>query len=451
MTRLFTPEQLREIAEPLADKALRALERKDLPQLKALMTDMAHAHAGVETLGLHVAARLLGEWRRDFGDVQARAMLDEIADRMMASFAQDWLEGRDERAIGDLMQVFKHQSGQMVPVDETDEAVVLDLAPCGSGGRFLLDGTVDRSPDWYGRWDDGVSSFCQACKACQRAVNRAVDQEVFITEISTRVAGRCTIRLGKTAARGRRLFEGQTFFDATRTRIAQAQDKVARRNLNVADLLRDQHRDWLPWHDFEVALLAHLFGASRKAGGTPYLEARLESAYNSTFRLFYPVFQRLDDETHLRYLAITHHYHMMRFTLTEEEDRFVFRLDPCGSGGRLYRGEIWRGMFRYGDGPTAQLVAEPHPITFGRRDFPVYCSHCAAHNLDQHRYDVLYFVNDGLAQNRPGAACLQFTYKKGVHAADVDPAIWRQVGISEHTHDLRKSGSCEAATLWAQR
>ncbi|WP_326537489.1 hypothetical protein [Pseudorhodoferax sp.] len=429
MARMFTPEQLREIAEPLADRALRALTAGDTVQLKALMADMAHAHAGVETLGLHVTARLLGEWRQDFGDDTARAMLDEIAERMMASFAQDWLQGRDELAIRDLIAVFKHQSGQLVPADETDNTVVLDLAPCGSGGRFLVDGTAERSPGWYGRWDDGVSSLCQACKACQRAVNRAVGAPVFVTEISTRVAGRCTIRLGKTAARGRRLFEGAAFFAATQTRIAQAQQLVARRNLRVAELLRDQHLDWRPWHDFQVALLAHLFGASRKAGGTPYLEAKLESAYNSTFRLFYPVFQRLDDETHLRYLATTHHYHMMRFVLSEEDDRFVFRLDPCGSGGRLYRGEIWRGMFRYGDGPTAQLVPEAQPITFGRRDFPVYCSHCAAHNRDQHRHDVLYFVNDGHAQHRPGAPCLQFTYKKGVAAAAVDPAIWRQVGL----------------------
>jgi hypothetical protein len=430
MGKMFTPEQLTEIAEPLADKALRALEQNDIPLLKALMTDMATAHLGVEALGLHAISRFLGEWRQDFGDERARAMLDELADRLMESFAKDWQEGRDGLAIRDLISVFKHQGGgTLVPVDETDETVVLDLAPCGSGGRFLMDGTVDRSPEWYGNWDDGVSSFCQACKACQRAVNRAVGDEVFSTEISERVPGRCTIRFTKTASRGQRLFPGKSFYEVTQTRIAQAQLKVARRNHKVSDLLVDQHRDWLPWHDFQIALLAHVFGASRKAGGTDYLEAKLESAYNSTFRLFYPVFQRLDDETHLRYLAITHHYHMMQFHLSEEDDRFVFRLDPCGSGGRLFRGEMWRNLFQYEDGPTTHRTPNEHPITFGRRDFPTYCSHCAAHNRDQHRHDVLYFVNDGHAQNQPGAACLQFTYKKGVKAADVDPAIWKQIGL----------------------
>ena len=80
MGTMFTPEQLREIAEPLPDRALRALKANDLPQLRALMADMAVAHSGVETLGLHVLARIIGEWRQDFGSERARAMLDEVAD-----------------------------------------------------------------------------------------------------------------------------------------------------------------------------------------------------------------------------------------------------------------------------------------------------------------------------------------------------------------------------------
>jgi hypothetical protein len=394
------------------------------------MTDMASAHTGVEVLGLHIVARMFGEWRQDFGEDEAKAMLDRMAGQLMKSFARDWLEGRDELAIRDLIEVFKYQgTGHLVPVDETDDQVVLDLSPCASGGRFLADGSVDRQPDWYGRWSDGVSSYCQSCKACQRAVNEAVGEEVFTTEISERVPGRCTIRLNKTTSRGRALFSGTEFYEATRTRLQQAQARVARRNYKIADLLKDHHEHWRPWHDFQISMLGHVFGVCQTRHGTEYLEAKLETAYNSTFRMFYPVFQRLGDVEHLTYLAATHHYHQMKFVLSEEEDRFVFRLDPCGSGGRLYRGEVWRNLFSYDQGETATLIADEHPITFSRKDFPVYCTHCAAHNRDQYRYDVLYFVNDGHAQHRPGAPCLQFTYKKGVGAANVDPAIWRQVGL----------------------
>lgn len=431
MAVMFSEEQLREFAEPLSEKALRALASKDIPTLQALMAEMAVAHTGIETLGLHVAARFCGEMRVDFGDAGARTLLEKVAAKLMTSFAQDFLEERDDVAINDLISVLKHQTGgNMVPVDETGDEVTFDLAPCGSGGRFIVDGTVSKSPEWYGAWDDGVTSACQICKACQRELNRSVGADVWTTEISDRVPGRCSVKFRKLASRGRRLFEGASIYEVTRTRIALARQRVSRRDYRVAELLREQHRDWMPWHDFQIATLGHLFGVCQATRGTKYLSEKLESAYNSTFRLFYPVFQRLSDEVHLRYLCTTHHYHMMRFELIEEDDRFVFRLDPCGSGGRLYRGEVWRNLFRYDGGETSPLIPVEHPITFGRREFPVYCTHCAAHNRDQFTYDVLYFVNDGLAQMRPGDACLQFTYKKGVHAQDIDPELRRQVDIA---------------------
>ena len=431
MTRMFTAEQLRDISEPLSEKALRALEAGDIPGLNALMSEMATGQTGVESLSLHVLARFCGELRLDLGEEEAKALLDRVAGRLMESFAADWREGRDEIAIRDLIAVFKHQSGgNMVPVDETADEVVFDLSPCGSGGRFVVDGTVDRDAERYGRWSDGVPSACQACQAGQPPLDRAVGSPTWSTEISARVPGRCTLRFRKHASRGKRLFPGAKLYEATRTRLSLARQMVARRDYRVAELLKDQHHDWMPWHDFVISLLAHLFGACQSAKGTDYLEAKLESAYNSTFRLFYPVFKKLGEEEHLRYLCMAHHYHLMRFELTEEADRFVFRLDPCGSGGRLFRGQMWRNLFRYDGQATTPLIDEARPITFGRRDFPVYCTHCAAHNRDQFVYDVLYFVNDGHAQMRPGDACLQFTYKKGRHVGDVDPALRKQVGMS---------------------
>src|SRR5690606_34047075 len=220
----------------------------------------------------------------------------------------------------------------MVPVDETDDEVVFDLSPCGSGGRFLVDGTVDRDTERYGRWDDGIPSVCQACKACQRAVDRAVGAPTWSTELSTRVPGRCTLRFRKHASRGKRLFPGGAIYEVTRTRLALARQKLDRHDYGVASLLKDQHLDWMPWHDFVISLLAHLFGACHAERGIAYLNAKLETAYNPTFRLFYPVLKRLSDEEHLRYLCVAHHYHMMSFQLSEEPDRFVFRLNPCGSG-----------------------------------------------------------------------------------------------------------------------
>ncbi len=429
MARMFSDEQLRDIAEPPSAKALRALADGDTVRLAGLLQEMASGPAGVEGLTLHVLSRFVGELRQDFGEDGARALLDRIGVEMMRSFAEDYAAGDERRVIADLVSVFKHQGGgSLVPVEETDDTVVFDLAPCGSGGRFIVDGTVDKSPEWYGAWSDGVPSYCQACKACQRGLNAATGEPTWTTELSASTPGRCTLRFRKRATRGARLFPGAELYAVTRTKIREAIERVARHDLRVADLLQDQQHDWMPWHDFAISLAAYVFGACAAERGPEYLGEKLRRAYDSTFSLFYPVFRKLGDEPHLRYLCKAHHYHMMRFTLTEEDDRFVFRLDPCGSGGRLYRGEMWRKLFTYG-GPLSPLIADASPLTFQRTGLPVYCTHCASHNKHEFTHDVLYFVNDGHAQRTPGMPCLQFTYKKGVGVERVDRRLLAQVGM----------------------
>lgn len=422
--------RLRELSRAPWEKAIEALDKHDVARVHELLAEMLAAPSGVESMSLHVLARLSGELRRDLGDEAAKKLLNEVADQLMGSFAHDWMAGKEELVISDLITVFKHQGGgNMVPVGETLDEVIYDLSPCGSGGRFMVDGSVDKSAEWYGTWSDGVPSACQACKACQRALARATGQETWITEISAMVPGRCTLRFRKQATRGQLLFPGTRLYSLARTRMQEIQRRVLKRDMRLHELLKDHNQDWMPWHDFVISLMAYLFGAVQRVGGTTYLSERLASAYNSTFRLFYPVFQRLSDEDHLAYLCTAHHYHMMRFVLTEDADRFVFRLDPCGSGGRLLRGEMWRNLFQYGANPDARRVSDTHVITFGRKDLPVYCTHCAAHNRDQFLHDVLYFVNDGHAQRQAGTACMQFTYKKGVHVDRVDSALKAQVGF----------------------
>lgn len=429
MTRMFSDAQLRDIAEPPAEKALRALAEGDVTRLNGLLCEMAVGQSGVEGMSLHVLNRFFGEWRKDFGEESARSLLDRVGRQLMRSFAADYIAGKEKEVIADLVSVFKHQGrGHIVPVTETEDEIVFDLAPCGSGGRFVLDGTCDRLPEWYGRWSDGVTGFCQACKACQRALNEATGEPTWTSEISDRVPGRCTLRFRKRQSRSVRLFPELELYEVTRTRVQLALEKTAKHDYRIAGLVKDQHHDWMPWHDFAISMAAYVFGCCQVERGTQYLAEKLSAAYNSTFSLFYPVFQKLDDESSLRYLCKSHHYHMMRFTLTEEDERFVFKLDPCGSGGRLFRNEMWRNLFTYG-GELSPLIAKAHDVTFNRDDFPSYCSHCASHNRDQFANDVLYFVNDGWAQMRPGMPCLQYTYKKGVHVNRVDPALLRQVGM----------------------
>jgi hypothetical protein len=429
MAKMFTDEQLLEMAEPPCDKALRALAENDLQRVNELLGEMETGAAGVEALVINSLARFHGEFRQDFGEERSTAILNRAAAHLMRSFADDFLSGKEKTAIVDLLSVFKHQGGaNLAPVTETTNEVICKLSPCGSGGRFILDGSVQQWPDWYGPWSDGVTSFCQACKANQRAFNEAVGCEAWTTDISATVPGHCTMRIQKRQGQGSLFFTPHELNEYTKTKARLAQEKLAAGDLNISNLLKDQHLDGAAWHDFQIAQLAYTFSSSYVEGGADYLNDKLASAYNSVFSMFYPYYEQMDDEENVRALCKLHYYHFMTFTVTEEEDRFAFRLDPCGSGGRLYRGQMWRNLFEYG-GELSPLMKEAHQVNFYRKDFPLYCSHCSSHNRAQFRDDVLWFINDGRAQSSPEIPCLQYYYKKGKKSIDVDEKLLKQVGL----------------------
>ena len=56
--------------------------------------------------------------------------------------------------------------------------------------------------------------------------------------------------------------------------------------------------------------------------------------------------------------------HFSKFTIKEEKDRYVFRFDPCGSGGRLMR-----------TSPVG-VTKKAYPWSWGKKGISYYCTHC---------------------------------------------------------------------------
>ena len=62
--------------------------------------------------------------------------------------------------------------------------------------------------------------------------------------------------------------------------------------------------------------------------------------------------------------------HLQPITIEEDDEKVSLTMNPCGSGQRIYA--------RFADEPAIGLatVAGPHAITWGKKDFPIYCVHC---------------------------------------------------------------------------
>jgi hypothetical protein len=111
------------------------------------------------------------------------------------------------------------------------------------------------------------------------------------------------------------------------------------------------------------------------------------------------------------------------FSIEEDDEKFTFRMHPCGSGQRLYQRGLYEGPTAYGTTATA------HDWSFDRAKFPLYCTHCSFMNemLPIRWYGApLYPCDPPTDFDRD--PCTWYWYKD---AADIPERHWERYGASK--------------------
>jgi len=428
--RYFTEEELAQEVRPMSEMALEALQAGEMERLHFLLNRMSVGHMGVDPLVRQWTGRMLGKIRVDLGETFLDNMLRESTAFVMGPYAKEFLAGEEKEVFSEIVLMYRMQIGAtIVPISETDDHVVFALSPCGSGGRLIVEGWPQMLPDVFAPCSDGTPIFCRMCKALQQAFNDTCGATVWTTHINETVPGACEMRFAKQQTKGQKLFGPQEIYQVATPRCKQAADRVLAMDMDVEELIKDQHLEWRPWHDLSVQLATCILSAVDKEKDADYLDQFLKETYDTAFAMFYPPYYLLSDLDLFRTTVQTWYYHMGTFKVREEEDRFAFILDPCGSGGRLYRSDMHKEQFRYGT-DLACLMKEPANINFNRRDFPIYCTHCASSNRDQFEGNPFVFIIDGHAQKDPNSPCIQYLYKKDARR-EVAPEMLAQVGKSK--------------------
>ncbi len=68
--------------------------------------------------------------------------------------------------------------------------------------------------------------------------------------------------------------------------------------------------------------------------------------------------------------------------IIEEDDRYTILMDPCGSGGRMRRGDPVDGTpSRLGEPYNFGVTKELHSWCWGKKGVPYYCIHCAINEI----------------------------------------------------------------------
>lgn len=77
-----------------------------------------------------------------------------------------------------------------------------------------------------------------------------------------------------------------------------------------------------------------------------------------------------DLRSRVEFMASSLRGHMQPIAIREDDEKISLTMQPCGSGERI----IQKGGYKPETGLAT--VKEPHPITWGMKDFPLYCVHC---------------------------------------------------------------------------
>jgi hypothetical protein len=117
--------------------------------------------------------------------------------------------------------------------------------------------------------------------------------------------------------------------------------------------------------------------------------------------------------------------HPGAFTIEEDDEKVTFRMNPCGSGQRLWR------MGRY-EGPNGYATTrDAHDWSYEREGFPVYCTHCTFMNeilaIEWIGYPVYPSDAPGDFDRDP---CVWHWYKD---RADIPARHWERYGKAKPT------------------
>jgi len=105
-----------------------------------------------------------------------------------------------------------------------------------------------------------------------------------------------------------------------------------------------------------------------------------EAVYRSMYRAFESLtaladaYRNQDAGQKAKLLAAGFRGHLTPVVVEEDDEKFTIMMTPCGSGGRAIASK------GYETGKFAK-IKKPQKMTFGKKDFPIYCAHCALQDI----------------------------------------------------------------------
>ena len=185
------------------------------------------------------------------------------------------------------------------------------------------------------------------------------------------------------------------------------------------ELAQRMYREFNFLHDGYMTWVSGLLTYIYENYGIDALEEAEREAHTIEAKIAFKPSEKTDIRSRVEGLVGGMRGHLQPITVEEDDEKISITMKPCGSGERI----IQKGGY---DAETGLArVKEPHPITWGMKDFPVYCVHCPVMEmLDIERIGDFNFgriVTDPIGQE----GCHFVFYK---NPADIPKEFYTRIG-----------------------
>lgn len=123
-------------------------------------------------------------------------------------------------------------------------------------------------------------------------------------------------------------------------------------------------------------------------------------------------------EDAVRFKTMIHRAHHSKMTLTEEKDRYVLKLDPCNTGGRMLR-----------EGLKLGKVGKGIPESWSKSDVSYYCAHCGLHSIISVEKGAPHPTWVYKCPENPQEPCYQYCYKR---TEEVPEKFFEELGLKKN-------------------
>jgi hypothetical protein len=138
----------------------------------------------------------------------------------------------------------------------------------------------------------------------------------------------------------------------------------------AAALAHRMKKEFSHLHDGYMFWVAGLQTYIYRNSGIDALEEAERQAHTAEAKVVFKPPEKTDLRSQVEHLASGLRGHMQPIDIVETDETISLSMKPCGSGERIIQ------MGGYSSEVGLAKVQEQHAITWGMKDFPVYCVHC---------------------------------------------------------------------------